>query len=129
MQKYLLDTHIVLWAAANPTKLSNKVVSILAGNAVKCVSIASAWEIAIKLTKGKDVLDICGGLQGFFEIIDASRFVVLPVKRVYLNKLVTLPQIHKDPFDRLIIATAQTEGLKIITADVNVAKYDISCVW
>jgi len=128
MQKYLLDTHIVLWAAANPTKLSSEVVEILVSDAVKCVSIASAWEVAVKLSKGNSILDIPKGLDGFFEIIDASKYVVLPVKRAYLSNLTKLPKIHKDPFDRLIMSTALTETLTLITVDEDIKKYDIPYV-
>jgi len=127
--KYLLDTHVILWMASEPSKLSENVKSILLSDAVKCVSIASAWEIAIKLLKGKEILDIQGGLEGFYKIIDANNFFSLSVRRFYLNGLLTLPQIHKDPFDRLIISTAMAEGLTIITADENIHKYDVPWVW
>jgi len=57
------------------------------------------------------------------------RFQVLQIENKYLQQLLNLPQIHKDPFDRLLIATAQTEGMTIITADENIHQYDVEWIW
>lgn len=129
MEKFLLDTHIILWMASNPSKLTEKVKQVLVSNAIKCVSIASAWEIAIKLSKGKDMLDIPGGLNEFYNIIDSNNLFTLPIKREHLHNLASLPPIHKDPFDKLIIATAIAENLTLLTADENIQKYDIPSIW
>ena len=132
MKKYILDTHIVLWMTSSPSKLTEKVKQILLSDAIKCVSIASAWEIAIKLGKnkqGKVVLDLPGGLPEFYKMLDINEFLTLPVQRSYLLHLPTLPPFHKDPFDRLIISTAISEELTLITADEDMQKYDIPWIW
>ena len=132
MEKYLLDTHIVLWIAADPSKLTGKVKEALSGDEIKCVSMASAWEVAIKLSKNmpdKTILDLPGGLPEFYKMLDFNEFLTLPVKRPYLLHIPSLPLFHKDPFDRLIISTAITEKLTLITADEDIQKYDIPWIW
>ena len=132
MEKYLLDTHIVLWIASDPFKLTDKVKKALSGDAVKCVSIVSAWEVAIKLGKNKPdkvILDLPGGLPEFYKMLDFNEFLTLPVKRPYLLHIPSLPPLHKDPFDRLLISTAITEELTLITADEDMQKYDIPWIW
>ena len=132
MDKFLLDTHVVLWVASDPSKITDKVRNALTTEAVKCVSIASAWEVAIKLDKNKSdrtVLDIPGGLPEFYKMLNFNEFLTLPIKRSYLLHIPFLPPIHKDPFDRLIISTAISEKLTLITADVDIQKYDIPWIW
>jgi len=126
--KYLLDTHVVLWAAENSPLLSDKVKAvILDENAEKFVSIASAWEIAIKL--GTQKLHLDGGLPEFFRMIDCNGFITLSVEREYLQLITQLPDFHKDPFDRLIVATAITENMTLVTVDENIQKYNILWLW
>ena len=126
--KYLLDTHVVLWVGQNSPLLSDKARNaILNVKAEKYVSIASVWEVAIKL--GTKKLDINGGLPEFFKMIDDNGFFTLSVEREYLLRLLTLPEYHKDPFDRLLLATALTESMTLITADENIHKYGIRCLW
>ena len=127
MNKYLLDTHVVLWIASEPSKISQKVRQALSDNSIKCVSISSAWEVAIKL--GKNKLDLPGGLSEFYRMIDYNGFLTLPIKRSYLLQVPSLPNLHKDPFDRLIISTALTEGMTMVTADEDIQKYDIPWIW
>ena len=132
MKNLLLDTHIVLWIATNPSKLTNKAKEALSGDAVKCVSIASAWEVAIKLGINKPdniVIDLPGGLPEFYRILDFNDFLILPVEKPYLLHIPSLPFHHKDPFDRLIISTAISEELTLITADEDMQKYDIPWIW
>jgi len=125
---YILDTHVVLWTAENSRLLSEKVKSvILDKNANKFVSIASAWEVAIKL--GTQKLHLDGGLPEFFKMIDENSFFTLPLEREYLRLIPSLPKHHGDPFDRLIISTAITEDMTLITIDENIYKYDVNCLW
>ena len=122
--KYLLDTHIVLWVAENSPTLSDGAKNaVLDITAEKYVSIVSAWEVAIKL--GTKKLNLIGGLPEFYRMIDDNGFLTLPVKREYLLQTTLLPDYHKDPFDRMIIATAITEDMTLITADENIRKYDV----
>jgi len=126
--KYLLDTHVVLWVAENSSNLSAKVKDVVLDvSATKYVSIVSAWEIAIKL--GTKKLELIGGLPEFFRMIDDNGFFTLSVERDYLRQISTLPDYHKDPFDRLLISTAIVEDLTLVTIDENIHKYDVRWIW
>ena len=126
--KYLLDTHVVIWVAENNPSLTDKVKTIILDkNIEKYVSIVSAWEVAIKL--GSNKLDIDGGLLEFFRMIDDNGFFTLSIEREHLQLIPDLPGYHKDPFDRLLIATAITENMTLITIDENIHKYNAACLW
>lgn len=124
--KYLLDTHIVLWIAENSSRLSGKVKHIILDSSEKYVSIASVWEVAIKISTGKITLE--GGVADFFRMIDANGFTLLPIKREYIEYIQNLTFHHRDPFDRLLVATTACERMSLITADENIRLYDISCI-
>jgi PIN domain nuclease of toxin-antitoxin system len=126
--KFLLDTHVVLWIAENSAMLSAKAkTAILDKTADKYVSIVSAWEVAIKLGTKKLFLD--GGLPEFFKMIDSNGFQTLPIEKAYLQRLLALPDSHRDPFDRLLLATAIAEEMTLITADGNFQKYNVPLLW
>ncbi len=126
--KFLFDTHAILWAGENSPLLSERAKkAFLSQTAEKYVSIASAWEVAIKL--GTQKLSLEGGLSEFFRMIDDNGLIMLGVEREYLDRLHELPLWHKDPFDRLIISTANTENLTLVTVDENIQKYDVSWLW
>jgi PIN domain nuclease of toxin-antitoxin system len=126
--KYLLDTHAVLWFAENSDKLSGKAnKAIQDENSEVFVSIVSAWEVAIKL--GTNKLKLQGGLPEFYRMIDRNGFITLPVEREYLLRLKDLPEHHKDPFDRMLIATAIVEDMTVITIDANIRRYDLPWLW
>ena len=126
--KYLLDTHVVLWVAGNSPLLSEKAKTVILDKSSELyVSIVSAWEVAIKL--GTSKLHLEGGLSEFFRMIDDNGFATLAVERDYLLQLQNLPDFHKDPFDRLIIATAAIEGMTMITNDENIQRYNTPGVW
>jgi PIN domain nuclease of toxin-antitoxin system len=126
--KYLLDTHVILWVAENSPLLSDKARNaVLNVTAEKYVSIASAWEVAIKL--GTKKLHLIGGLPEFYRMIDDNGFFMLSVEREYLRQIPILPDYHKDPFDRLLLATSIVEKMTLITADVNIHKYNASLLW
>jgi len=126
--RLLLDTHVVLWIAENSAMLSNKAKSaVLDKRTDKYVSVASAWEVAIKISTNKIRID--GGLIEFFRMVDENGLLMIPIERDYLHKLPTLPAFHKDPFDRLILATAIAEEMTLVTADENFNKYDVPLLW
>ena len=126
--KYLLDTHVILWLATNSPLLSETVKrAILDNNNEKYVSIVSAWEVAIKL--GTQKLQLEGGLAEFFRMIDENGFLLLGIEREYVQSVQSLPFFHKDPFDRLLIATANVENLTLISIDDNIQKYDVNWIW
>ena len=121
----LLDTHVILWLASDTEKLSTKAKTAIADeNNVRYVSIASAWEVAIKL--GTQKLQFDGEVSEFYRVIDTNDFYETGVSRKYLDQLCSLEDFHRDPFDRLIIATALAEDFTIITADDNIHKYNIN---
>ena len=120
--RFLLDTHILLWAAAAPKKLSKPLTALLqdTDNSLH-FSAASIWEIAIKGTLGRADFHVQGrvlrrGLldNGYSEIAIASEHAL------YVENL---PPIHKDPFDRILVAQANVEGITLLTSDELVAKY------
>ena len=81
------------------------------------------WELTIKIGLGK--LDFDGKAAGFVRLAEINDITVLPVKTAHLTALELLPQIHRDPFDRLLIATAIAEQMTIITADKNIEMYSV----
>ena len=125
---YLLDTHTVLWLAENASQLSDTAKqAIFDTDKKKYVSIASAWEVAIKCSLGK--LEIEGGTNEFFRILDENGFILLPVEREYVECVQSLPFIHRDPFDRMIIASALSERLCLVTADESIHAYNVPYIW
>jgi PIN domain nuclease of toxin-antitoxin system len=122
--KYLLDTHIVIWIAENSNRLTERMKEVLLDDASeKYVSIVSAWEAALKFGTGK--LTIQGGLEALLDEIDKNGFILLPVEREHVSGVLALPHHHKDPFDRLLVATAIAENMTLITVDENIHKYAI----
>ena len=126
--QYLLDTHIALWFFCQAEKLSKTALhSILEPANEKYVSMASAWELAIKIRTGKLVFE--GGIEHFFHTIDENGFELLPIKKEHVKQLATLPLLHRDPFDRILVASAIAEGMELITTDTNIRLYDVHCLW
>ena len=123
--KNLLDTHAVLWFLNGEKMPENVKEMIIDGE--NYISIVSLWEVAIKMNIGKYTFN--GGFSKFRELVRNNGFRVLDIKDEYMEQLLKLPLIHKDPFDRLLIATALTEDLTLITMDENIQKYDIDWVW
>jgi len=124
---YLLDTHVIIWCAERrEDKLSPKAKEIIldAANSIY-ISTASLWEVAIKIGLGK----ITVSFERLLNEVENAGFQILHPENKYLKKLFDLPQIHKDPFDRLIIATAISEEMTLLTADDNIQKYDVQWAW
>ena len=127
--KYLLDTHTALWFVNEHEKLPLETKKILLDDThLFYISIASAWEIAIKSSIGK-LIDLKNGIKAFLMKIENSPIEILSVKLQHIEKVESLPFIHRDPFDRLLISTALTEDLTIITIDENIQKYDVKWIW
>jgi PIN domain nuclease of toxin-antitoxin system len=126
--KLLLDAHAAIWFFNGDAQLSKKARSaILAPTNEKHLSIASVWEVAIKISVGK--LHYAPGSEGFANLALSNGFVLLPIKPEHLAQLESLPFVHRDPFDRLLVATAQTEKLQIVSADYHIAQYDVRTLW
>lgn len=126
--RYLLDTHVIIWLAKDSLELPRGVKELVEhpDNDI-FICAASLWEIAIKMNLGK--LDLKLPLDKLLDDIKSCGFNTLQIDDKYLCKLLELPYIHKDPFDRLIIATALIDDLTIVTADDNIQKYDVPWVW
>ena len=127
--KYLLDTHTLIWFLTGDKKLSDKARGLIdnPGNR-KFLSIASLWEIAIKVSLGK--LTLNKPFKKLFpEQLHFNRIEILDITVDNLIKLTTLPFHHRDPFDRLIIAQALVEELSVIGADTIFDTYGINREW
>ena len=126
--QYLLDTHTLIWYLEDSSRLPKKSKALIddPNNSI-CVSTASLWEMTIKTSLGK--LELALNLGELFIIIANSDFDILQIEHEYLLILLNLPLIHKDPFDRLLIATAISEGLTIISGDENIHKYKNPWIW
>lgn len=127
--RLLLDTHAFLWWVAGSRELSRKARSAIGSGRNEClVSVASAWEIAIKISLGR--LRIDGSLDRFLaEQIAANAFQPLPIDLKHAARVATLPFHHRDPFDRLLAAQALAEDLTLVTDDPAFARYGVRRVW
>ena len=118
----LLDTHILLWAAYEPARLSADARAMLTDpNNTLHFSVASLWEIAIKSALGRpdftvDAAELRLGLV-------ANDYDELPIESAHVLRLPTLPPLHADPFDRILLAQAMAEGHVLLTADAKVLAY------
>jgi len=127
--KLLLDTHTALWWVNEHGTLSSKTNALLSDDShLLYISIVSAWEIAIKASLGK-LYDFDGGVKEFLAEMEINPIVFLPVRKGHVEMVETLPFHHRDPFDRLLIATAMVEDMTIITADESIRKYGVPWIW
>ncbi|MCL2004878.1 MAG: type II toxin-antitoxin system VapC family toxin [Planctomycetaceae bacterium] len=126
--KYLLDTHALLWYFDDSPRLPLKTREIVNRNR-KSIYLCSVslLEIAIKVSVGKLMLSLA--FEEFLDAVKHSDIKFLQIEGEHLKRLAVLPFLHKDPFDRMLVATAFVENLTIITADANIHKYDVSCLW
>ena len=124
MRRLLLDTHVLLWWLSGDKSLGANAKNLIASmDNVAYVSAASIWEIAIKraLAKLKAPSD-------FSAILEAEGFDTLPIEVFHAEQAGDLPPLHRDPFDRMLVAQAQAEGLKIVTADGRIAQYGVRVI-
>jgi PIN domain nuclease of toxin-antitoxin system len=120
----LVDTHVVLWWLADPKKLSDKasqLIESLENNIF--VSSAVVWEITIKKSIGK-----LKAPDNLLEMLKDEGFISLSITDQHAIGLEQLPPIHQDPFDRIQIAQALTEGFTLITKDEKILQYDLACI-
>ena len=119
--RLLLDTHVLLWWLSEDARLGREARAAIAdGTSSVLVSAATAWEISIKQALGK--LEAPDDLEG---ALAAERFDALPVTVPHALAAGRLPRHHDDPFDRLLVAQAQQERLRLVTADRRVSRYDV----
>lgn len=127
--RLLLDTHVLIWLAVNPELLSERVSNLLTDdNNYWVLSIASVWEIQIKVQLGK--LDLPISVP---ELIASQQEVndmqILPIELSHVYALKDLPNHHRDPFDRIIIAQAMFEKMPLLSVDEAIAAYSVEKIW
>lgn len=127
--RLLLDTHTLLFWVYEPARLGTRALRALADrdNSIAW-SVASSWEVAIKVGLGK--LELDGPVS---EVIPSELlrygFTLLPIDHAHVLAVSDLPRHHGDPFDRLLVAQARAEGLTLVTADNRIAAYDVPILW
>jgi PIN domain nuclease of toxin-antitoxin system len=120
--RLLLDTHALLWWLADDARLAEVARKAIADPTNDAfVSAASAWEIAIKVRLGKVTMP-----DDLAEQLAANSFTALPVQVPHALAVRRLPDHHRDPFDRLLVAQAQIERLTVVTADETIPRYDVA---
>jgi PIN domain nuclease of toxin-antitoxin system len=123
--KALLDTHALIWALEGSKKLSKIARRVIENPQNEIiVSAASAWEIAIKQAMGKLVVP-----DDLLEAVDAAGFSRRPLGFAEARRLGSLPNLHGDPFDRMLIAHALEEGAAIVTRDAEIGRYPVQTIW
>ncbi|MGE5603349.1 MAG: type II toxin-antitoxin system VapC family toxin [Nitrososphaerales archaeon] len=127
--KALLDTHAFLWWITNDHRMSARAASIIEDGANSLLlSTASAWEIVIKAQMGR--LPLPGSPVHYVpEQMTINGIEPLPVGLTHALALYELPPLHRDPFDRLLVAQAQSEHLPILTNDPLIRQYDVEVLW
>lgn len=125
----LLDTHVLLWIASDSARLADGSRALLRAAAERYVSAASAYEIAVKTRLGK----LRGGrqvLDGWSRLLRNAQAVELPLTVAHMARAGSLDWSHRDPFDRMLVAQAQVEGLTLLTDDAVVrAHEDVRTRW
>jgi PIN domain nuclease of toxin-antitoxin system len=120
--KLLLDTHLLLWAAGQPERLSKAARALIeAADNELIFSPASLWEVVIKRGLGREDFQVDARLlrRGLLD----NGYTELPIRSEHVVAIESLPSLHKDPFDRVLIAQALVEGITLVTTDETVARY------
>jgi PIN domain nuclease of toxin-antitoxin system len=127
--RVLLDTHALVWALGEPDRLSVRARAMIADPATAVfVSLASAWELAILQGLERVRLEVSLGAL-FTEGLAALRIHLLPIRLPHIAGVAGLPRHPRDPFDRLIVATALVEKLTVVSADRAFQRYGVPVVW
>lgn len=126
--KILLDTHVLLWVMTQQNLSTAATTAFLNTQNQLYFSVASYWEICIKVSLGKLTL-----VPNWAELVDEVMAVNgigwLGIEKTHCQRLLVLPHLHGDPFDRLLIAQMLTEGMVIMSADAKIRQYPIATVW
>lgn len=127
--KALLDTHTFLWWIANDPQLSQRARQVMEDGATKLfLSVVSGWEIVIKSRLGK--LKLPDDLHSFVaEQVRINAIEVLPIEMIHALHVHALPDHHRDPFDRMLIAQSQIEKMPILTGDPQIVRYAVTVIW
>ena len=118
----LVDTQLLLWAAFEPDRLSPRARALLASRThALCFSLASVWEVALKTSLGREDFRVDAAL--LYKALVAEGWAEVPIAPQHLFRVGTLPWVHRDPFDRLLVAQAIEEDLGLMTADATLQGY------
>jgi len=120
--RLLLDTQVLIWTLTNPKRLSGQARATIAeGENRVFVSLATPWEIAIKTALGK-----LAPPEDLEEQLREKRFELLPIALPHTRAVASLPLLHSDPFDRMLIAQAQVDRMTLITTDRQIRRYPVA---
>ncbi len=127
--RILLDTHAFLWWVTDDEQLSRRARRLIGdGRNEIFFSAASAWEIAIKSSLGRVTLP--DDAERYIPAqLEQNAFGILPVQLRHAVRVTTLPDVHRDPFDRMLVAQALVEELAILSGDVRLAGYSVRVLW
>ena len=123
---YLLDTHALVWAITIPEELPARVRQILAAREVTA-SVVSYWELVLK--KGRHVAPVLHPAGWWDRYITRAAVEVLPVRVAHVDQLDALPEWHRDPFDRMLVAQALAENCTLVSRDAVFTRYGARVVW
>jgi PIN domain nuclease of toxin-antitoxin system len=126
--KALLDTHTFLWAISGDERLSRRAAEVFAGPSDLWLSVASIWEVLIKVQIGKMSLPVPTGPYIVKKLAE-NRIETLAISRDHVLKIETLAMHHNDPFDRMLIAQSLEEHLPVVTGDRVFARYRVELIW
>lgn len=124
--KVLTDTHSLVWALSDPDSLSKKARGVLM-EAEVTASVANLWELILKMNKPQALL--ADPLSWWQKYVLKTGIPALSIRTAHLMELGRLPEIHKDPFDRILVAQSIAEQLPLITKDADLARYGIEIIW
>jgi PIN domain nuclease of toxin-antitoxin system len=127
--RLLLDTHAFLWWIADDQRLSPRAAALIGdGSNEVIVSAASAWEIIVKSRLGR--VEVPTPLDRFFTAqLEANAFIPLPIQMRHALGLEALPEVHRDPFDRILVAQAVAEDLTLVSRDRVLSSYPVPVEW
>lgn len=126
--KAILDTHAFLWALAGDARMSRHARDVFAGSTDLFLSMASIWEILIKVQSGKLNFPRPAGPYLLSRLAE-NRIKTLPISLDHLLAFERLPMHHRDPFDRMLIAQSMEQNLPVITADPLFKQYPVQIIW
>ena len=126
--KALLDTHAFLWAISGNEKLSRRAAEVFAGPSDLWLSVASIWEVLIKVQIGRMSLPKPAGPYVVKRLAE-NRIETLPISRDHVLRIEALPMHHNDPFDRILIAQSMEEKLPLVSSDTVFERYGVQLIW
>jgi PIN domain nuclease of toxin-antitoxin system len=127
--RLLLDSHAFLWAASGDDRLPPSVADLIGDMRNRIVlSVATTWELTLKVERGR--LRLPAPPQDYFEDrVEALTLELLPIHQRHVAALAELPQLHADPFDRMLVAQALVEDMDLVTGDRAVHEYPVRTIW